>query len=68
MHVACNAALWQYVELLQEISIDDLVTFFIYALEMRMILLDRLSRQHGRLVFVYEIKVQRTEHPQSTTP
>ena len=64
-----RCTLWQYVELLQEISIDDLVTFFIYALEMRMILLDRLSRQHGRLVFVYEIKVRRTERaPQGTTP
>lgn len=42
--------------MLKQTTKEDVVQFFMYLMEYRMLLLDRLSRQAGRLLFVYEIK------------
>lgn len=43
-------------DLLEKLTKEQVVTFFMYLMEYRMIMLDRMSRQAGHLVFVYEIK------------
>jgi hypothetical protein len=43
-------------DLLDQVSKEDILLTFTYLMEYRMLLLDRMSRQARRLVFVYEIK------------
>eukprot|EP00658_Telonema_sp_P-2_P054533 TRINITY_DN43385_c0_g1_i1.p1 TRINITY_DN43385_c0_g1~~TRINITY_DN43385_c0_g1_i1.p1 ORF type:complete len:305 (-),score=77.68 TRINITY_DN43385_c0_g1_i1:198-1016(-) len=52
----CRDMLGQFNPKECSLSEDNLQRFWIYHLEFRMLLLDRLSREHNRMMLVYEIK------------
>eukprot|EP00656_Telonema_subtile_P051681 TRINITY_DN7014_c0_g2_i1.p1 TRINITY_DN7014_c0_g2~~TRINITY_DN7014_c0_g2_i1.p1 ORF type:complete len:302 (-),score=53.24 TRINITY_DN7014_c0_g2_i1:34-939(-) len=52
----CRDQLGDFAPKSSKLGEEEVMRFWIYHLEFRMLLLDRLSREQGKLVLVYEIK------------